>query len=105
VFSAGVNPKDAPHPIALAILRDNFQIDTSDARSKSVDEFKDIEFDFVITVCDNAREACPVWPGRPTVAHWASPDPSKIEGDEGAVSEAFWQVAQQINRRVELLVP
>jgi arsenate reductase (thioredoxin) len=104
VFSAGVNPKDAPHPIALAILRDNFQIDTSDARSKSVDEFKDIEFDFVITVCDNAREACPVWPGRPIVAHWSSPDPSKTEGDEGAVSEAFWQVAQQINRRVELLV-
>jgi arsenate reductase len=104
VFSAGVNPKDAPHPIALAILRDNFQIDTSDARSKSVDEFKDVEFDFVITVCDNAREACPVWPGRPIVAHWSSPDPSKTEGDEGAVSEAFWQVAQQINRRVELLV-
>lgn len=78
VFSAGVNPKDAPHPIALAILRDNFQIDTSDARSKSVDEFKDIEFDFVITVCDNAREACPVWPGRPIVAHWSSPDPSKL---------------------------
>jgi arsenate reductase len=104
VFSAGVNPKGTPHPIALAILRDNFQIDTSDARSKSVEEFKDVEFDFVITVCHNAREACPVWPGRPIVAHWSSPDPSKTEGDEGAVSEAFWQVAQQINRRVELLV-
>jgi arsenate reductase (thioredoxin) len=104
VFSAGVNPKAAPHPIALAILRDNFQIDASDARSKSVDEFKDVEFDFVITVCDKARETCPVWPGRPIIAHWSSPDPSKVEGDECAIHEAFWKVAQQINLRVELLV-
>ena len=104
MFSAGVNPKAAPHPTALIILRDNFQIDTSDARSKSVDEFEDVEFDFVIRVCDNAREVCPVWPGKPIVAHWSSPDPSKVEGDEGAIHEAFWKVAQQINRRVELLV-
>jgi arsenate reductase len=104
VFSAGVNPKGAPHPMALAILRDNFQIDASKARSKSVEESKDRNFDFVITVCDNAHEACPVWPGKPIVAHWSSPDPSKTEGDEGAIKEAFWKVAQQINRRVELLV-
>jgi arsenate reductase (thioredoxin) len=58
VFSAEVNPQAAPHPIALAILRDNFQIDISDVRSKSVDEFKDDKFDLVITVCDNAREVC-----------------------------------------------
>jgi len=103
-FSAGVNPKGEPHPIALAILRDNFQIDTSGARSKSVDEFKDLEFDFVVTVCDDAREACPVWPGRPIIAHWSSPDPSKVAGDEGAIHQAFWRVAQQINRRVELFV-
>ena len=104
VFSAGVNPKAAPHPVALKILRDNFRIDTSDARSKSVDEFKDAKFDFDITVCDDAREACPVWPGRPIVAHPSSPDPSKVEGDEGAIHEAFWKVAREINRRVELLV-
>jgi arsenate reductase (thioredoxin) len=104
VYSAGVNPKTAPHPMALAILQDNFQIDASNARSKSMEEFKDVEFDFVITVCDNAREACPVWPGRPIIAHWSSPGPSKTEGDEGAIKEAFWKVAQQINRRVELLV-
>jgi arsenate reductase (thioredoxin) len=69
VYSVGVNPKSAPHPMALAILRDNFQIDASNARSKSVQEFKDVEFDFVITVCDDAREACPVWLGRPIIAH------------------------------------
>jgi arsenate reductase len=97
VFSAGVNPKAAPYPIALTILRDNFQIDTSDARSKSVDEFKDAKFDFIITVCDNARETCPVWPGRPIIAHWSSLDPSKVEGDERAIREAFWKVTQQIH--------
>lgn len=103
-FSAGVNPQAAPHPIALAILRDDFQIDVSDARSKSVDDFKDENFDLVITVCDNAREVCSVWSGRPIIAHWSSPDPSKVEGDEGAMREAFWKVAQEINRRVDLLV-
>jgi arsenate reductase (thioredoxin) len=62
VFSAGVKPQGAPHPVALAILRDNFQIDASDARSKSVDEFQNVQFDFVITVCDNARKLAPSVP-------------------------------------------
>jgi arsenate reductase (thioredoxin) len=69
-----------------------------------VDEFKDVEFDLVITVCDNARETCPVWPGRPIIAHWSSPDPSKVEGDQDAVKDAFWKVTQEITRRIELLV-
>jgi arsenate reductase len=104
VFSAGVRPKGAPHPMALAILQENFQIDASDARSKSVDEFQNVEFDFVITVCDDAQEACPVSPGRPIIAHWSSPDPSKVEGDQNTVREAFWKVTQEITRRIELLV-
>ncbi len=103
VFSAGVNPKAEPHPVALQLLRENFQIDTSGARSKSFHEFDDVEFDFVITVCDRARETRPVWPGKPIVAHWSSDDPSITEGDESAVRAAFWKVAQQINRRTELL--
>jgi arsenate reductase len=103
VFSAGVNPKAEPHPVALAMLRDNFRIDTSDARSKSVDEFEDVEFDVVITVCDDAREVCPVWPGRPIVAHWSSPIRQKSRATK-AQHEAFWKVAREINRRVELLV-
>lgn len=102
VFSAGVNPKAAPHPVALQILQDDFKIDTSSARSKSVREFENVEFDFVLTVCDYARETCPVWPGHPIVAHWSSDDPSRVDGDPQAVHAAFWKIAQQINRRVEL---
>lgn len=102
VYSAGVNPKAAPHPVALQILQDDFKIDTSSARSKSVQEFENVEFDFVLTVCDNARETCPVWPGHPIVAHWSSDDPALAQGDAEAVHSAFWKIAQQINRRVEL---
>ena len=64
--------------MALTILRDNFRIDTSDARSKSVDEFRNVEFDFVITVCDNAREACPIWPGRHNLTAGRAPIRRKL---------------------------
>src|SRR4029077_18291122 len=79
------------------------RIDASDAYSKSWEEFKDAQFDFVITLCDNAKESCPVWPGQPIVAHWSSPDPAAVEGSNAEKRRAFWQVAQQIKRRLELL--
>ncbi|MFZ0709664.1 MAG: arsenate reductase ArsC [Terrimicrobiaceae bacterium] len=101
--SAGANPKPAPHPLALEILREDFKIDASDAHSKAWDEFKDVPFDFVITLCDNARETCPIWPGQPILAHWSSPDPAAAEGSDAEKRRAFWLVAQQIMRRLELL--
>ena len=67
-YSAGASPKPAPHPLALQILREDFRIDASDAYSKSWEEFKDAQFDFVIPLCDNAKETCPVWPGQPIVS-------------------------------------
>ena len=102
-YSAGASPKPAPHPLALEILREDFKIDASDAYSKSWEEFNDAQFDFVITLCDSARENCPVWPGQPIVAHWSSPDPAAVEGSNAEKRRAFWQVAQQIKRRLELL--
>jgi arsenate reductase (thioredoxin) len=89
--------------LARKVLREDFKIDASDAYSKSWDEFKDVPFDFVITLCDNAKETCPVWPGQPILAHWSSPDPAAVEGSEANKLRAFWQVAQQIKRRLELL--
>ncbi|HEY5741201.1 MAG TPA: arsenate reductase ArsC [Terrimicrobiaceae bacterium] len=74
--SAGSNPKTEPHPLALQILREDFKIDVSDAYSKSWTDFEEVVFDFVVTLCDNARESCPVWPGQPILAHWGSPDPA-----------------------------
>ncbi len=65
-------------------------------------EFKQEHFDFVITVCDEAREACPVWPGQPVLAHWASQDPVACEGTEEEKLYAFRMVAQQIYRRLDL---
>jgi arsenate reductase (thioredoxin) len=57
-------------------------VDVSAARSKSWDEYKGYVFDFVITVCDNAKERCPFWPGQPIIAHWPSPDPADFVGTE-----------------------
>lgn len=102
VHSAGARPTGRVHPLALWVLREKYGLDASAARSKSWEEFKAVPFDLVITVCDHAREACPVWPGQPIVAHWGSPDPAHVEGTEDQKRLAFIQVASQIARRVEL---
>ncbi|MCE0498862.1 MAG: arsenate reductase ArsC, partial [Methylacidiphilales bacterium] len=101
-FSAGANPTGHVNPIALRVLRENFKIDASDARSKSWRDDKDVVFDFVITVCDNAKESCPIWPGQPIIAHWGSPDPAHFEGTEEETFKMTLQVAMQIHRRLEL---
>ena len=102
VFSAGAFPTGKVNPFAIQVLKDFYNIDASDARSKSWEEFNDAEFDFVVTVCDNARESCPVWPGQPIVAHWSSPDPAAVEGSDEEKYRAFKEVAFQINRRLQL---
>ena len=102
VFSAGSFPTGKVNPFAIQVLKDVYNIDASEARSKSWEEFNNIEFDFVVTVCDNARETCPVWPGQPIVAHWSSPDPAAIEGSDSEKYRAFKEVAFQINRRLQL---
>lgn len=101
--SAGARPTGSVNPLALWVLKDRYGLDATDARSKSWDEFRGVAFDFVITVCDNAREACPVWPGHPVLAHWGSPDPAAAEGTEAERKWAFVQVASQIARRIDLL--
>jgi len=102
VFSAGSFPTGKVNPLAIQVLRDVYNIDASAARSKSWEEFNDVEFDFVVTVCDNARETCPIWPGQPIVAHWSSPDPAVVKGTEAEKYRAFEDVASQINRRLQL---
>ena len=102
VFSAGSFPTGRVNPLAIQILKDVYNIDASGARSKSSDEFKNVDFDFVVTVCDNARESCPVWRGQPIVAHWSSPDPAGVEGTDEEKYRAFKDVAFQINRRLQL---
>jgi len=102
VYSAGSHPNGRVNPLAVRTLREKYNLDASAARSKSWDEFKDVKFDFVITVCDNAKEACPVWPGQPMIAHWGSPDPAAAGGTEEEKYQFFVNVASQIARRVDL---
>ena len=101
VFSAGANPKGRVNPYVLELLRDGYHIDASGARSKSWEEFRDVKFDFVITVCDKARESCPVWPGQPVIAHWGSEDPDAAEGEEER-RRTVKKVAVEIYRRLGL---
>jgi protein-tyrosine-phosphatase len=101
--SAGAKPTGRVNPLALWVLKEHYGIDASDARSKSWDEFKAVKFDLVITVCDNAKESCPIWPGQPIIAHWGSPDPADAAGTEEEKKRLFVQVASQIARRIDLL--
>jgi arsenate reductase (thioredoxin) len=102
VFSAGSHPTGRVNPLAVRVLREKYNLDAGDARSKSWDEFKGVKFDCVITVCDNAKEACPVWPGQPVIAHWGSPDPAAAGGTEDEKYWVFVNVASQIARRADL---
>jgi len=103
-FSAGSFPTGIVNPNAIEVLKNVYNTDASRARSKSWEEFKDIQFDFVITVCDNARESCPIWPGQPIVAHWGLPDPAAANGSSEGIYRMFKQVALQLQRRIELFV-
>lgn len=102
VHSAGSHPTGRVNPLAVRTLREKYGIDASGARSKSWNEFKAVKFDFVITVCDHAKEACPFWPGAPVLAHWGSPDPAAATGTDDEKFQVFVNVASQIARRVEL---
>ena len=102
LYSAGSNPAAGVHPITLQVLREDYGIDASDARSKSWKEFRGQHFDFIITVCDEAKEAAPTWPGQPIVAHWHSPDPLRFGGTPEQVRHFFFEVAAQIAHRIDL---
>ncbi len=103
-YSAGSEPKGAVNPMTIRVLKEVFRLDASDARSKSWDEFKNngTEFDFVITVCDHARDTCPTWPGQPIIAHWGSQDPAAVEGTDEEKFNVFRKVGIEIRRRIEL---
>jgi arsenate reductase (thioredoxin) len=102
VHSAGTEPAGNVQPLALRILKELYHIDAGEARSKSTEEYLDVDFDFVITVCDNARESCPIWPGQPIIAHWGVPDPAVARGDETERLKVFKQTALALQRRIEL---
>lgn len=102
--SAGSQPAGAVHPLSLQYLAER-GLDTTGLQSQSWDDFEALRPEVVITVCDSAAaEPCPVWFGEAAVVHWGLPDPSKLEGSEAQVREAFMQVMDTIEQRVRALL-
>jgi len=101
VESAGVAPTSV-RAEAIEAMRE-IGIDISGHTSKSVDEFVDREFDFVITVCDNANENCPIFPGKAERIHWSFTDPAAVDGTDEERLAAFRDVRDQIKERLEIL--
>jgi arsenate reductase len=98
VYSAGIEPS-LVKPEAIAVMQE-IGIDISGHRSKSVDEFLGQEFDYVITVCDNAKEHCPIFPGKAKRIHWSFDDPSTAEGDEATRLAVFARVRDEIREKL-----
>lgn len=98
VFSAGTEPGEI-NPLTERVL-DEAHIDRSWARSKSVDEFLGQTFDYVITVCDEARQVCPVFPGVHETLHWGYEDPAAVEGSEEERMAAFRSTLTMMSTRI-----
>jgi arsenate reductase len=98
VFSAGTRPTRV-RPEAMQVM-DEIGIDISSHRSKGLQEFLGQPFDFVITVCDNAKESCPVFPGVIQKFHWSITDPAAVDGSEEERLTAFRSARDEIRRMV-----
>ena len=102
VFSAGTMPTRV-RPEAIAVMREA-RIDISGHHSKSVDEFLGRDFDYVITVCDNARETCPVFPARTKRIHWSIEDPAAIGGSREDRLNAFRHARDELQKKLRAFV-
>lgn len=99
VHSAGTEPRGV-HPLAIRVMQE-IGIDLSSHESKHVDVYQEVPMDYVVTVCDSAREHCPYVPARRRNLHQSFPDPSAVEGDEAIRLEAFRRVRDQIRSWLE----
>lgn len=102
IFSAGVETHGV-NPKAIATMKED-GIDISNHTSNNIDEYRNINFDFVITVCDNAKERCPYFPTNAQKFHYNFPDPAKAVGTDEEIKEEFRQVRQQIKGYCENFV-
>lgn len=99
VASAGVSPSDVRWEAVEAMKE--IGIDISKHRSKSVDELTAQSFDFVITVCDNAKQNCPVFPGKYHRIHWSIDDPAAVQGDDKTKVAAFRHARNDLRERLQ----
>ena len=98
VFSAGVAPTTV-NPLSVKVMNE-IGIDISGQRSKSADEFIGEKFDCVVTVCDNAKQTCPVFPGEVEKVHWDLQDPAEAQGTEEEKLVAFREIRDQVKANV-----
>ena len=105
--SAGSDPKRTPHAVTLETLT-RLGYETKGLRSKSWDEFASSEsppLDFIVTVCANAAgESCPIWPGRPTSAHWGLRDPAAFQGSKEEQRTFFEEIHDALREKIERLI-
>jgi len=99
VYSAGTKPSIV-RPEAIKALAE-IGIDISENRSKSVEEFADKEIDYVLTVCDNARENCPYFPAKTKIIHHSFADPAEVQGDQETRLNAFRKIRDRISEYFE----
>lgn len=102
-FSAGSEPADEVHPLALKVLSDA-GIETIGKKPKSISEFIDEDLDFIITLCDRMKENCPTFPGQPMLAHWGMPDPANFKGGETENIDVFQRTLMEISQRISLFL-
>jgi len=103
-YSAGTEPSGNVHPMAIAALAE-LGIDISGQTSKSTERFRNIELDWVITVCDDAADNCPVWLGQGNTVHIGFPDPAKALGSDDEKMKIFRQVRDDIREQVLEFLP
>ncbi len=101
--SAGSRPADRVNPHAIETLRD-YDVPWAGHAPRGIDGLEREPWDFVITVCDRAKESCPIFPGQPILAHWGMPDPADVAGDEAAQRQAFEAAFLLLSRRIDLLL-
>ena len=102
-FSAGSDPAVMMNPYADKVMSD-VGYDMKNKKPKSMNVFVDEDLDFVITLCDKMKENCPVFPGKPVLAHWGMPDPADFEGNEAEKEKAFKKAMMEISQRIGLFL-
>ena len=98
--SAGSKPSGYVHPLAIQAMQE-LDIDISGNASKSLDQFKDEPFDLVVTVCDNAKESCPVFLGAKDTLHWPFDDPADATGTDDEKMIVFRRVRDEIKDKIQ----
>ena len=98
--SAGSKPSGYVHPLAIRAMQE-LDIDISQNTSKSLEQFRDQSFDLVVTVCDNAKESCPVFPGAKETLHWPFDDPADATGTDDEKMVVFRRVRDEIKDTIQ----